>query len=153
MPGAETRRVVKQQRELQRRCGEVGSGGDAAGPRVGSAAGSEAAGGHTCVCGGSRAGPRPEDLVPLDALGVAAGWGAEPSVDPREALLDQDRVERALATLAAHDREALLLKDVEGFRNDEAAALLGLDLAAFKSRLHRARLRFLAALHGDRHGH
>jgi len=99
------------------------------------------------------AGPRPEDLVPLDALGVAAGWGAEPSVDPREALLDQDRVERALATLAAHDREALLLKDVEGFRNDEAAALLGLDLAAFKSRLHRARLRFLAALHGDRHGH
>ena len=25
--------------------------------------------------------------------------------------------------------------------------------AAFKSRLHRARLRFLAALHGDRHGH
>jgi RNA polymerase sigma-70 factor, ECF subfamily len=97
-------------------------------------------------------GPTPEDLVPLDVLGRAAGWGAEPSEDPREMLLDQDAVQRALARLGETDREALLLKDVEGLRNDEAAALLGMELAAFKSRLHRARLRFIAALGGTHHG-
>lgn len=95
----------------------------------------------------------PADLVPLGELGAAAGWGAEPSLDPRESLLDQDRVQRALQALSPEDREALVLKDLEGFRNQEAADLLGIELAAYKSRLHRARLRFLAALNGGRHGH
>jgi RNA polymerase sigma-70 factor (ECF subfamily) len=94
-----------------------------------------------------------QDLVPLDILGAEAGWGAEPFEDPRESLLEQDRVQRALAHLSEADRETLLLKDVEGLRNDEAADLLGIELAAFKSRLHRARLRFLAALGGSSHGH
>jgi len=100
-----------------------------------------------------RPGNEPHDTIPLEILGAEAGWGSEPCEDPRESVLEQDRVQRALARLAASDREVLLLKDVEGFRNDEAAALLGLELAAFKSRLHRARLRFVAAFGGDPHAH
>jgi RNA polymerase sigma-70 factor (ECF subfamily) len=41
-------------------------------------------------------------------------------------------------------REVLLLRDVEGLSGPEAAAALELDLAAMKSRLHRARLELKA---------
>ncbi|MBI5069111.1 MAG: RNA polymerase sigma factor [Deltaproteobacteria bacterium] len=49
-------------------------------------------------------------------------------------------LERALAELPDEAREVLLLRDVEGLPGDEAAAALGIGLAAMKSRLHRARL-------------
>ncbi len=49
-------------------------------------------------------------------------------------------LEQALAELADEAREVLLLRDVEGLPGEEAAAALGLGLAAMKSRLHRARL-------------
>jgi RNA polymerase sigma-70 factor (ECF subfamily) len=47
---------------------------------------------------------------------------------------------RALGELPEESREVLLLRDVEGLPGDEAAAVLGIGLAAMKSRLHRARL-------------
>jgi RNA polymerase sigma-70 factor (ECF subfamily) len=47
---------------------------------------------------------------------------------------------RALARLPDEAREVLLLRDVEGLDGGEAAAALGIGLAAMKSRLHRARL-------------
>jgi RNA polymerase sigma-70 factor (ECF subfamily) len=47
---------------------------------------------------------------------------------------------RALAALPEESREVLLLRDVEGMPGEEAAAVLGIGLAAMKSRLHRARL-------------
>jgi RNA polymerase sigma-70 factor, ECF subfamily len=37
-------------------------------------------------------------------------------------------------------RAPLILRDVEGLSTAEAAAIMGLSEAAFKSRLHRARL-------------
>jgi len=46
----------------------------------------------------------------------------------------------ALAQLPEDSREVLLLRDVEGLEGPEAAAALGIGLAAMKSRLHRARL-------------
>jgi RNA polymerase sigma-70 factor (ECF subfamily) len=49
-------------------------------------------------------------------------------------------LERALAELPEEAREVLVLRDVEGLSGEEAAAALGLGLAAMKSRLHRARL-------------
>jgi RNA polymerase sigma-70 factor (ECF subfamily) len=61
-------------------------------------------------------------------------------------------VRKAFFALAPDERELLLLRDVEGFSNEECAHLLELGLAALKSRLHRARLKFVACLRGGRHG-
>jgi RNA polymerase sigma-70 factor (ECF subfamily) len=55
-------------------------------------------------------------------------------------------LERALASLAAHDREALLLIGVEGMTPADAAAVCGLRPEAFRKRLERARTRLTAAL-------
>lgn len=49
--------------------------------------------------------------------------------------------ERVLEQLDASDREILLLRDVEGLSGEEVAAILGITIAAMKTRLHRARLR------------
>lgn len=49
-------------------------------------------------------------------------------------------LETALSELEDDAREVLLLRDVEGLSGEDAAAALGVGLAAMKSRLHRARL-------------
>lgn len=85
----------------------------------------------------------PRDHVPLDALAGSAGWGV-PSDDFAERLAARDLVERGLRALAPEDREVLVLRDVEQLSGEEAASALGISLAAQKSRLHRARLRFMA---------
>jgi RNA polymerase sigma-70 factor (ECF subfamily) len=92
----------------------------------------------------------PERLESLAELGEAAGWGAEP--DPLDAILVRDEVSRALAQLSLEDREILLLREVEGLSTEECAQLLRTGQAAVKSRLHRARLRFVAHLRGEHHG-
>lgn len=52
----------------------------------------------------------------------------------------QAHLERWLAELPAHYRAAVVLRDVEGLSNEEAAGLLGLEIRNFKSRLHRGRM-------------
>jgi RNA polymerase sigma-70 factor, ECF subfamily len=49
-------------------------------------------------------------------------------------------LERAVRALEPDHRAPLILRDVEGLSTSEAAAIMGLGEAAFKSRLHRARL-------------
>jgi len=49
-------------------------------------------------------------------------------------------VSRALSSLPAPYRLAVTLCDIEGRKNSEAAAMLGLSLPALKARLHRGRL-------------
>ncbi len=46
----------------------------------------------------------------------------------------------ALRALPPDYRDALVLRDVEGFSNEEVAAILGLSVPAAKSRIHRARM-------------
>jgi RNA polymerase sigma-70 factor, ECF subfamily len=55
---------------------------------------------------------------------------------------------RALAGLPPPLRTAIVLRDVEGLSTQEAAEIAGVGQAAFKSRLHQARLRVRAAI-GD----
>lgn len=98
---------------------------------------------------------RAEEPSLLD-LGLAAGWGAEDDADPESlaaAHADREALARALESLPHDDREVIVLRDLDGLSGEEVAATLGLSLAAQKSRLHRARLRLMAALReGGGHG-
>lgn len=82
-------------------------------------------------------------------LGVDAGWGAEDEATRYE---QHELLVRAMAALAPEDLEIVLLRDVEGLRGEEAAEVLGIGLAAVKSRLHRARLRLMAAMRASEGG-
>lgn len=61
-----------------------------------------------------------------------------PLVLPEAQQLRLD-IGKAMGELPPHYREILLLRDVEGLSLDELTQALGLELAAVKSRLHRAR--------------
>lgn len=86
------------------------------------------------------------DDLPLDRLGVAAGWG---SSDPERAAIraeDVRRLRAAMDELGDQDRELIVLRDIEQLSGEEVARMLGIEVRAMKSRLHRARLRLAAAL-------
>jgi RNA polymerase sigma-70 factor, ECF subfamily len=76
---------------------------------------------------------------------------ASPADDPsRQAENSELRqaLGQALAELPPALRTAIVLRDVEGLSTQEAAEVAGVGQAAFKSRLHQARLRVRAAI-GD----
>ena len=89
---------------------------------------------------------------PLDHFlddGHHAGPVQQWSVAPEQAVLDaetQQLIEAAIATLPEIFRDVYVLADVEGLPNAEIADMLGLSVAAVKSRLHRARLLMRDAL-------
>ena len=86
----------------------------------------------------------PADYESVESLGLRSGWGAEAGA--LDALVKKDLLEQALGALTAQDREVLVLRELEGFSGEEVAEMLDVSLPAMKSRLHRARLRFVAAL-------
>jgi RNA polymerase sigma-70 factor (ECF subfamily) len=74
-----------------------------------------------------------------------------PADDPlRQAEAGELRlaIGRAIAGLPLALRTAIVLRDLEGLSTQEAAEIAGVGQAAFKSRLHQARLRVRAAI-GD----
>src|SRR5262249_18563495 len=65
------------------------------------------------------------------------------TTQPEDQVLGREThelIERAIAGLPEHYRDVFVLADVEGLPNAEIAAMLGLSVAAVKSRLHRARM-------------
>jgi RNA polymerase sigma-70 factor (ECF subfamily) len=94
---------------------------------------------HACRRRHRRRAGEPERHDPMEQAEALAAPG--PGADERVAAGQvREAMERALAALPEEAREVLLLRDVEGLSGEEAAAALGLGLAAMKSRLHRARL-------------
>ena len=90
---------------------------------------------------------------PLESFledGHAANGPMRPwSVSPDQPLLNaetQHLIERAIAGLPETYRDVYVLADVEGCANAHIGEVLGLSLAAVKSRLHRARLMMRGAL-------
>jgi RNA polymerase sigma-70 factor (ECF subfamily) len=83
----------------------------------------------------------PEELQLPDTPALEPAHQAEAS-ELRQALA------RALDELPPPLRTAIVLRDVEGLSTQEAAEIAGIGQAAFKSRLHQARLRVRAAI-GD----
>ena len=92
------------------------------------------------------------DDGPLMTLGLEAGWGQELPEQALGRAEETERLANALASLGPEDREILVLRDLESLGGDTVAELLGLTLPAMKSRLHRARLRLLAALRASEGG-
>jgi len=91
--------------------------------------------------------PTPEvDESSLLELGLNAGWGAEDPETLAQRACQRKLLEVALAALPAQDREIVLLRDIEELSGAEVADVLGLSLAAMKSRLHRARLKLAGEL-------
>ena len=94
---------------------------------------------HACRRRGRRRSGEPDRHEPMEAAEHLATEGTDP--EERVSTRQQGRaLELALEALPAEAREILLLRDVEGLSGAEAAEVLGLGLAAMKSRLHRARL-------------
>jgi RNA polymerase sigma-70 factor (ECF subfamily) len=86
-----------------------------------------------------------------DPTGVAgpAGTVKRWNVSPDEPVLAAEQAElidRAIAQLPEPYRDVYVLADVEGLPNAEIGEMLGLNVPAVKSRLHRARLRMRDAL-------
>jgi len=74
-----------------------------------------------------------------DRTYLLADWSAAPD----EELLSRETrrmVRTAIDRLPDDHRAVVLLRDVEGLTNEEAAEALGESVAAVKSRLHRARM-------------
>jgi RNA polymerase sigma-70 factor (ECF subfamily) len=84
---------------------------------------------------------RGRPVADLDSFEPAA-----PAELPAPAVDLDPELERALRSLSAHDREALLLVAWEDLTPTAAAASLGISAAAFRVRLHRARRRLLFEL-------
>jgi RNA polymerase sigma factor (sigma-70 family) len=79
-----------------------------------------------------------------------------PTADPETsaedatlARLELERIVGCIATLPAEQRSVLVLRDIYGLSGGETARTLGLQPAAMKSRLHRARETVRAQLRAD----
>jgi RNA polymerase sigma-70 factor (ECF subfamily) len=70
---------------------------------------------------------------------------ADPS-EPRESRARLAEARKALAAVPEGERAALLLRVDHDLSTEEIAAILGTSVAAVKVRIHRARLRLLAAV-------
>lgn len=91
-------------------------------------------------------------------LMAAGGWladeaGARAAAQSPERAAERDelrrRVRTAIATLPAHEREVLIMREFEGLRYREIADLLGIPIGTVMSRLYAARKALAAALGGE----
>ena len=86
-----------------------------------------------------------DNYAPYDEKGTLMGriknkdWSSRPDlvIFSKEAV---EIIERSINELPESNRTVFHLRDVEGLTNEETADVLGLSVAAVKSRLHRARL-------------
>jgi RNA polymerase sigma-70 factor (ECF subfamily) len=86
---------------------------------------------------------------PVEGEGPISTIPEAPHLGPEARALDHEFeaiVERALAELPDDWRVAVVLRDIEGLSTDEAAEVVGVRPAAFKSRLHRGRMQLRALL-------
>ena len=85
----------------------------------------------------------------LDEDGAAELVDPTPQPDARAHAREiGEALSRAIAVLPPEQREVLILRDVEGLSADEAAEVVGIEVGALKSRLHRARMALRTELAG-----
>ena len=86
--------------------------------------------------------------IGADELQLPASSAHDPSRQAENSELRR-ALGQALGQLPPTLRTAIVLRDVEGLSTQEAAEIAGVSQAAFKSRLHQARLRVRAAIGDD----
>ena len=85
----------------------------------------------------------------LDEAGAAELVDPTPQPDARvQAREIGEALSRATAVLPPEQREVLILRDAAGLSAEQAAAVVGVEVGALKSRLHRARMALRAELAG-----
>jgi RNA polymerase sigma-70 factor, ECF subfamily len=94
-------------------------------------------------CMKERRGVRPQ--APLDDAMADRGPMPDAAAHAREV---GTALAAAISALPTDQREALVLRDVEGLTAEEAAAVAGVEVGALKSRLHRARTALRTQLAG-----
>jgi RNA polymerase sigma-70 factor, ECF subfamily len=91
---------------------------------------------------------RGASLVPLDdvinqleeqTLNQESDWSSRPD-DQLHTSEAMAIIEKAVEKLPEEFKSVLILRDIEGFTNEEVGEILELSVPAIKSRLHRARL-------------
>jgi RNA polymerase sigma-70 factor (ECF subfamily) len=96
----------------------------------------------------SSRGPRHHEPEP-EADDAIASLPESPELAPEARTLDHEFeqiLQRALDQLPADWRAAVVLRDLEGLSTQEGAEVAGVRQAAFKSRLHRGRMRLRSLL-------
>lgn len=88
------------------------------------------------------------DLLQEERLSREVQRGENPEVNAQERELSRE-LEGAIRSLDPKYREVFLLRDGEGLTAKEVAEVLGISVAAVKSRLHRARGDLRTALRGN----
>jgi RNA polymerase sigma-70 factor, ECF subfamily len=96
----------------------------------------------------------PKELQPLDSPDAHNVAAAEDGPDVLAHAKQLGEVlQAAILALPESARETLILRDVEGLSAEEAAKVVGIEVRALKSRLHRARMQLrehLRTLMGER---
>lgn len=88
--------------------------------------------------------PEPAGKSTVDSALLAA---AEPGPEGRVVRAEEvDAVLRAIGRLELSQRVPLVLRELEGLSYEEVAEVLGVNVGALRSRLHRARVALLAEL-------
>ena len=93
--------------------------------------------------------PPPRAESDPDRDDVILSLAESPEVGPEAQTLEREfeaSLEQALGQLPEEWRTAVILRDIEGLSTHDAAEVVGVREAAFKSRLHRGRMRLRALL-------
>jgi RNA polymerase sigma-70 factor (ECF subfamily) len=98
-------------------------------------------------CIKTRRRPRPTTSLDDDAAGQVVDPTPTPDAQAHAREIGE-ALSAAIGNLPPEQREVLVLRDVEGLSAEEAAAIIGIEIGALKSRLHRARMALRAELVG-----
>ncbi len=106
-----------------------------------------------CLKSRRRTAGEPEQTVPIEKPEARAVPASDAAPDAKAHAREMgELLQAAILSLSERQREVLVLRDVEGLSAEEAADVIGIEVGALKSRLHRARTELrerLVAVLGD----
>jgi RNA polymerase sigma-70 factor, ECF subfamily len=110
-----------------------------------------------CLKSHRRSAGEPQELVPIEKREARSIPTPEARPDARAQAREMgELLQAAILSMPESQREVIILRDVEGLSAEEAGQVVGIEVGALKSRLHRARAelreRLVAVLGEDSEG-